>query len=257
MFHKFMQKLERIQARSAPVSRPDCRYPIACVVMAAGVAQRYQAPDPEEPAPEAPAGERKKRKGTPRGTVKPDNKLTAPFRGRPLLSWTLECMGKLDCAARVVVAREFETGALIPEDTFRIVWNSGKDTSPSVTIRYGLLAVPEDVQGCLFAVGDQPLLTLESVEKLCDAFMAHPHRIVALSWEGKSGNPVIFPRALFQELLELEDGKSGKVVMQRHPELVTFVEAASEQELRDIDTKAELRLAQEPPHSQGEQAENR
>ena len=244
MFQKMMKKLEEIQEKSAPVSRPGCRYPIACIVMAAGVAERYQAPD-DASAKQEECQEGKKKKTGRNRAAQPDNKLTAPFQGKPMLSWTLDCLGKLDCAARIVVVRAFETSELISEDAFRIVWNNGKDKSPSVTIRYGLLAVPEDVQGCLFAVGDQPLLTLESVEKLCDAFMEHPNQITALSWNGKSGNPVIFPRALFQELLELEDGKSGKVVMQRHPELVTLVEAASERELRDIDTKAEMRIAQE------------
>lgn len=55
---------------------------------------------------------------------------------------------------------------------------------------------------------------------------------------------MIFPRSLFGELMELRGEESGKAVVRRHPELVVLVEAVSAQELRDIDTKAELREAQ-------------
>lgn len=248
MFSKLTQKISEIQAKTVPVSRSDSKYPIACVVMAAGVASRYQLPDPALIVPEEPEEEgkqgKKKKKPVRRGTVKPDNKLTADFRGKPMLTWVLDSLSQLDCAARIVVVREFETAELISEEAFRVVWNSGKDTSPSKTIQYGLMAAPEDVTGCLFAVGDQPQLTKESVEKLCETFMADPEKIVMLSWEGQPGNPVIFPRSLFGELLTLGDGEAGKAVIQRHPELVVSVEAVSEQELRDIDTKAELREAQ-------------
>lgn len=244
MFSKLTKKLSEIQAKTMPVSRSDCKYPIACVLMAAGVASRYQQPDPALIVPEEPEEGKKKKKKVRRGTVKPDNKLTADFCGKPMLSWALECLGELDCAARIAVVREFETAELIPEEVFRVVWNSGKDTAPAKTILYGLMAAPEDVEGCLFAVGDQPLLTKESVEKLCGTFMADPEKIVMLSWEGQPGNPVIFPRSLFGELMELRGEESGKAVVRRHPELVVLVEAVSAQELRDIDTKAELREAQ-------------
>lgn len=227
---------------SKPMHKPEKRCPIACVLMAAGVGSRYQLPDPADLAPET-AGE--KGRGAGLRAKGHDNKLTAVFRGKPMLVWALDCLGEQDFTARVAVVRADETAKLVPQNVFRIVWNRGEDTSPSKTIRCGLSAVPEDAVGCLFAVGDQPLLTEESVKRLCETFAANPERIVRLSWEGKPGNPVIFPRALFPELLALKDGESGKTVMRRHPERVMLVEAGSEWELQDIDTKANLREVRE------------
>lgn len=198
-------------------------FPLSCVIMAAGISRRFQNPIKPGSATETASL----------------NKLSVDFKGKPLLRWTLDCFAQLRCCSRIVVARTSDTENLVPKDIFQIVWNNGENLSPSVTIRNGLLSVSDCAKGCLFAVGDQPLLTYASVYRLCTMFCENPENIISLSWNQKRGNPVIFPRALFSELFALKDWETGRTIIDRHPELLLTVEADRPDELMDIDTHKE------------------
>ena len=50
----------------------------------------------------------------------------------------------------------------------------------------------------------------------------------------REGNPVIFPKILFEELMELEGDKGGKRIAKEHPEMIYKV-YVTEQELSDMD----------------------
>lgn len=205
-------------------SRSGFEFPLSCVIMASGVSQRFQELADAE-------------------ARMPVNKLLVDFRGKPLIQWTLDTFAQLDCCARIVVAREESTGEAVPKDLFHLVWNKSDNLSPTVTIRKAVSAVPPGSMGCLFAVGDQPFLTYSSIRKLCENFRDHPNKIIALSWNQKRGNPVIFPRSLFPELLALEDGFTGRFVIDCHPELLLTAEAARPEGLMDIDTRKQYQDA--------------
>jgi CTP:molybdopterin cytidylyltransferase MocA len=110
----------------------------------------------------------------------------------------------------------------------------------AVTIRLGLDFMSADLSGVMFCVADQPFLKKDSIEALKQAFRLDPRRIVRLGWQGRAGNPVLFPASLFPELRELPSGKGGRYVIDRHPELVLLVEAQDERELKDIDYPQDL-----------------
>lgn len=212
MFEKTSSDVQTIFNGTSSELPPDTEFPLCCVIMAAGISQRFQELDT-------------------------DNKLLVEFKGKPMLQWALDNFAQLNCHSRIVVARKDEIGSMVPQDSFQVIWNTGENLSPTVTIRKAILAVPEDSMGCLFAVGDQPFLTHSSIRRLCEVFQENPDKIVSLSWNQKRGNPVIFPRSLFPELLALEDGLSGRYVLNRHPELLILVEAHNPEELMDIDTR--------------------
>jgi len=214
------------------------RYPIGCILMGAGVSKRFQAPDPGAPVlPREPECGR---------AEEPFNKLVADFNGKPLIRHAADTLSRVGFRSYIAVLREHETERALDGTPFCIVWNRSEDFfSPSVTIRCGIRALPDDLSGALFAVGDQPLITEASIRRLCDAFLEDPTRITVLSFEGTPGNPCIFPKALFAELKDLREGESGKAVVRRHPDLVRTVEAGSLRELFDIDTKEELRIVRE------------
>jgi CTP:molybdopterin cytidylyltransferase MocA len=73
------------------------------------------------------------------------------------------------------------------------------------------------------------------VQRLIRAFYEHPDRIVALSYQGKRGNPVVFPACLFPELNLLKGEDGGRTVIAWNPGLLLTVEAESARELTDVD----------------------
>lgn len=138
----------------------------------------------------------------------------------------------------VVVTRSNPVAAMARgHQNLSILMNPDKTDNIAETIRQGMRAVPADADGVMFLVCDQPYLTRRSVLRLALSFERMPGRICVLSHDGRSGNPCVFPRSMFEELKNLPVDQPGKFVVHRHPELVTPVQACCPEELGDIDTK--------------------
>ena len=181
---------------------------IGCVIMASGLARRFGS-----------------------------NKLLHDFHGAPIITRILDTMTAAPLAARVVVTRHPEIKEICDMRNIPVLLHDLPEQSD--TVRLGveyLLETCPDMTGCMFAASDQPCLAVESVEKLCSAFGEAPENIWRLAWQGTVGNPVLFPKSTFEELLHLPVGKGGGAVVKKHPELVRTVEVEDERELVDVDT---------------------
>ena len=93
--------------------------------------------------------------------------------------------------------------------------------------------------GILYAVADQPHLSADTVNRLVQAFEAEPDHIWAPEADGKRGNPVLFPAALFAELLKVTGDRGGRQVILAHPLLLKTIRV-QRTELEDIDTKEDM-----------------
>ncbi|MEM1484212.1 nucleotidyltransferase family protein [Oscillospiraceae bacterium PP1C4] len=169
-----------------------------------------------------------------------DNKLLSDFGGRPMVDVVLGNFPYEYFNQTVVVTRYAQVAVTAAEHGFTIVENDDETDDISKTIKLGLAVLAPDTDGCLFSVCDQPMLRPQSIGALVDAFRAKPDSIVALGFRGKRGNPVLFPRTLFDELNALEPNQSGGAVIAAHKELLTVVEASNRRELVDIDYRADL-----------------
>lgn len=183
---------------------------LGCVVMASGLSRRF--------------GE--------------ENKLLAPFLGRPLLLHTLEQLPREGLDRIVVVTRWPRVAQLCEPLNLPCQVHQLPDLSD--TIRLGLAHMGE-MDGCLFLVGDQPLCSRESLLRLTGAFLSRPDTPARLAFQGRPGNPVLFPRSLFPALAALKGDRGGGSIL---PPAVTLVEALHPDELADADSPQELaRLA--------------
>ena len=181
---------------------------IGCVIMASGMARRFGS-----------------------------NKLLHDFLGEPVMNRILRTMSAAPLAAKVVVTRHPEIKALCDEQNIPVVLHDMPLQSDTVALGVNaLLEMCPDMTGCMFAASDQPCLSIDSVTALCEAFQTQPGQIWRMSCQGSVGNPVVFPKFTFDELLHLPPDKGGGVVIKKHPELVRTVEVKTEYELVDVDT---------------------
>ena len=165
------------------------------------------------------------------------NKLIEDLGGKPLIKWIIDATeGLFD--ARVVVTRSEEVKALC--DSLNIECILHKLPYRSDTVRIGLSALIENIEYCFFTPADQPLISRESLRNLITSAMEKKDKIIRTSFGDKVGAPVGFPIALFDNLLNLPEGKGGSLVVQNNQELVYTVEVFNEYELNDIDTVADL-----------------
>lgn len=190
------------------------------------------------------------------------NKLMAKVGKKKVYEHILDKLVQLDHQARICVSQYPEILDAAEKMGFCTVFNDAPELGISRSIRLGLLAALEGeasggpsedifldgnkeyaIGAAMFVVCDQPLLRLSSVETLLKVHRETDKGMVGLctaNGQGRRGNPVIFDRKYFQELLHLQGDTGGRQVMSRHPEDILWVPAAAPEELMDIDTAEQL-----------------
>lgn len=128
------------------------------------------------------------------------------------------------CESRLVS----EQVADLPVET---VTNPDWELGMGGSIAFGARFVPQFTEGIMVAVCDQWLLHREDLDRLLEAWRMAKSRIHAACWkEGAahvSGPPVIFPRRLHGELKGLDKSRGARQVLDRHIDLVDFVQLES------------------------------
>ena len=183
---------------------------LGCVVMAAGDSKRFKG-----------------------------NKLLALYDGRMLIERALQAVPDKEFHRVVVVSQYPEILDMAKRYGFVPVLNNAPEEGVSLTIRLGLDALGK-VDGAMFMVADQPLLTKSSVEAEIDFFKREPTGITAMAYGKRRGNPAIFPKDLFVELRELRGDVGGSMVICAHPDKLRLYQIEEELELCDTDSVEEL-----------------
>jgi molybdenum cofactor cytidylyltransferase len=89
----------------------------------------------------------------------------------------------------------------------------------------------------MFLVGDQPFLDSVTINTLIDQSTKNPQQIIVPVYNGKRGNPVIFPSLFRDDLLAIEGDIGGRAVMEKMEERVKLVPLENSIAHIDIDTQ--------------------
>ncbi len=179
------------------------------------------------------------------GTV---NKLLIGIDGKPMVRHVAEAVRAAHLAPIVVVTgHEHErVETTLQELPVTIVHNPSFAEGISSSLKTGLGALPADIEAVLVCLGDMPRVTPADIERLVDAFNPVEGReIIVPTRNGKRGNPVLWARRFFPEMMREVAGDVGaRHLIGAYPEAVTEVEMTSDGVLTDIDTPQALaRLA--------------
>jgi molybdenum cofactor cytidylyltransferase len=141
------------------------------------------------------------------------HKLLLPYKGRPIVNWVLAaaCASQADPII-VVLGHEAELvdAALQAERRFLAIHNPLYAEGMSTSLRIGLAAMPQEADGAIILLGDQPLITLEIINAMIAVSAKAPDAIIAASYQGRRGNPVLFPRQYFAELTTITGDEGGR-----------------------------------------------
>lgn len=122
-----------------------------------------------------------------------------------------------------------------------VLGNPDPSPGPISSLQAGIRALEEDAPGVFFCPADHPLFLPTTVRALLTAFATRPALIVAPTYRGRRGHPVIFHRELFPELLEEGLHAGARVVVGRHASHRREVPVEDPGILADIDTPADYR----------------
>ena len=153
-------------------------------------------------------------------------KLLASVDGRPLVRLTVERLlaTGLDDIVVVLGSDATAVGAALGGLAVRTVTNAEYAAGMSTSVRAGLAALPSDVDAALVALGDQPGVDATVVDPLLEHYRARRPGVVAPVYRGGiRGNPVLFDRALFDELRAVTGDEGGRSVIARDPGRVALV----------------------------------
>ncbi len=148
------------------------------------------------------------------------NKLLAPIDGKPMVLAAVDAAMASDCGPVVVVTgheAERVKEALAGRDVV-FVHNEDYAEGMASSIRCGVRALADQVEGILIGLGDMPHIQSETCAALINAFDPDQGRDICVPvCDGRPGNPVLFGRRLFSSLEHLKGDTGGKAVIRDNP----------------------------------------
>ncbi|HEY7123852.1 MAG TPA: molybdenum cofactor cytidylyltransferase [Ktedonobacterales bacterium] len=166
------------------------------------------------------------------------HKLLLPLLGKPLVLHTVQSAlaSEVDETLVVVGYRAEAVREALAGQPVRIVENPDYAQGQSTSLRAGVAALAPETEAVVILLGDQPLLTAGLLNALMAAWKRTASPIVAPVYGGQRGNPVLFSRALFQELLAVSGDQGGREVIQRHAGESILVQMEDPAAALDVDT---------------------
>ncbi|MGH6878028.1 MAG: nucleotidyltransferase family protein [Rhizomicrobium sp.] len=111
----------------------------------------------------------------------------------------------------------------------------------STSLRAGVGSLPQTSQGALIVLGDMPAITAALLDRLIAAFDPDEGREICVATHGgKRGNPVLFARRFFADLLETTGDVGARRIVAQNNDVVSEIEADDNGPLVDIDTPTAL-----------------
>jgi molybdenum cofactor cytidylyltransferase len=208
-----MEIVTRPQPRAEPAPEKGRR--IAAVVLAAGRSTRM-------------------------GAV---NKMLAEIGGKPLVRIAAE-QALASRAKPVIVVTGHERERVeqaLAGLAVQLVHNPDYAEGLGTSLKAGIAALPEVADGAVVCLGDMPQVDAGLIDKLIGGF--DPERgalVVVPSIEGRRGNPVLWSRRFFPDLMQIQGDIGARHLIGHYAEAVVEIPVAGEAALTDVDTPESL-----------------
>jgi molybdenum cofactor cytidylyltransferase len=208
-----MEIVTRPQPRTEPA--PEKGRAIAAVVLGAGRSSRMGGP----------------------------NKLLAEIGGRPLIRHVVDAA--LASRARPVVVvtghQRDKVEAALAGLPVKFMHNPHFADGLGTSLKAGIAALPADVDGAIVCLGDMPQVDAALIDRLIGAFDPdHGALVVVPTIDGKRGNPVVWSRRFFPDLMAVEGDVGARYLIGRYTEAVAEVPLTGTAALTDVDTPEAL-----------------
>ncbi len=205
--------LKDFAARPAPRSgQKPTQHRIAAIVLAAGLSRR----------------------------MAPHNKLLMAGRGgRPMLVHAVDAaLASTASPVLVVLGHQADhLSSLLRDYAATLVHAPDYADGLSASLRAGIAALPHDASAVVVCLGDMPLITADLIDQIIAAYDPDEGRLIVVpTHRGKRGNPVLWDRRFFPEILALRGDTGARALLLRHAEDVTELDVESDSILTDFDT---------------------
>jgi len=195
--------------------------------------------DPDAAAPRAPriaalvlAAGQSRRMGH-------DNKLLLEVDRKAMVARVVEAALASQAASTIVVTghqADDVTAALANHDV-TFIHNPAYADGLSASLKAGIAAVPDDIDGVVILLGDMPRVHPGQIDKLIAAFNPIEDRAICVpTFNGKRGNPVLVASTLFDEIRDVMGDIGARHLIGAHEDAVAEVPMDDDGVLIDVDT---------------------
>jgi len=171
----------------------------------------------------------------------------SPDAGCTVIEYMMDKVAGIGYDPVIVVSQYDQILLWADERGFYPVINPYAAEGKSSSIRIGVSVLEkltakgkfQPASGIIFFTGDQILLTGDLLEKLKEAFLARPDRIVFPAYDGKPGSPATFPIDMIPRLKKLSGEEGGMKAAKEQPDRIVLVPAEPAWQGMDFDTTEE------------------
>ncbi len=138
----------------------------------------------------------------------------------------------------VVAGHETEkVTAIAQEEGAAVIVNPDYAQGEMVSsLQTAVAQLDESVTAVLVMMADQPMIEPAHIDRLLEAYWQGRGNLIAPSFEGRRGNPVLIGSAYFDELLALPPGSAPRHLVQRYQDRLHLVEMPTTAVLQDLDS---------------------
>jgi len=168
-----------------------------------------------------------------------NNKLLTPWRGKTPLKFVCEAATTSECDKIIVVTGHQQSQVLQAISDFEVQSEHNPDYKLGMasSIKVGILAARQNnSEAVLVLLGDMPGVTREMINEMIFAGQDHSRdKIIVATFQGKRGNPLLWPKKYFDELSCLKGDKGARQIFSRHEDQIVELELGAGV-LFDLDT---------------------
>ena len=175
------------------------------------------------------------------------NKLLAELGGKPLVrTVTEQALASKAGGVIVVTGHQAElVEKALAGLKVKFVRNPDFAQGLASSVKAGIAAVPANADGAVVCLGDMPLISSDLIDRLIEAFSPDTGNLIAVPVsDGRRGNPVLWSRRFFAELMTLDGDIGARHLIAKHSEAVAEVPVEGAGAFLDIDTPQALADAQ-------------
>jgi molybdenum cofactor cytidylyltransferase len=172
------------------------------------------------------------------------NKLLVPIGGVPVVRRTVQAYlaAGLDPVTVVLGHEANLVGDALLGLPIQTVINPDFAQGQSRALGHGVHALPDRTSAAVIGVGDQPLLTGSVIRLLVDSYIITGRSPVVPRYAGRRGNPVLFDRSLFPELLAVTGDQGGRPVIERHRDEILWLDLPDPRPGADLDSEEDYAI---------------
>jgi molybdenum cofactor cytidylyltransferase len=174
------------------------------------------------------------------------NKLLEDFGGAPLIRRAAEAAVNSKASPVIVVTGGSgdEIKKALKGLDVRFVNNADFAEGLSSSLKAGIRAVPETSAGAVVCLGDMPHVSSALIDKLIQGFAPERGALIVAPVRNKQrGNPLLWARRFFPELLKLEGDMGARKLANFYDEGLAEIEVDDDGAFADIDTPEALAAA--------------